>query len=88
MEHDAADQTGNTQKSRRDQRSGLLDDWINRDDLARELGVSVDTLARWETRRVGPACIRIGRKVHYKRSGVQKWLCDQEGRHPRSGTRK
>ena len=31
--------------------SGLLDDWMSRDDLAAELGVSVDTLSRWETRR-------------------------------------
>ena len=34
--------------------TGLLVGWLNRTDLARELTLSVDTLQRWETRRVGP----------------------------------
>jgi len=64
---------------------GLLDDWISRRMLAVELGVSVDTLARWETRRIGPVCVRIGRKVFYRRGAVQEWLRAQERSHP--GTR-
>ena len=43
--------------------TGLLVGWLNRTDLARELTLSVDTLQRWETRRVGPPCVRVGRKV-------------------------
>ena len=41
----------------------LLADWIGRDQLARELGLTADTLARWEARRQGPPCTRIGRRT-------------------------
>lgn len=67
---------------------GLLDDWMSRAELAQELGLSVDTLARWETRRIGPTCVRIGRKVIYRRGAVQEWLRDQERRRVGSGGRK
>ncbi|MDO5643726.1 MAG: transcriptional regulator [Paracoccus sp. (in: a-proteobacteria)] len=56
----------------------LTDGWMSRTDLARELGLTVDTLARWETRRIGPPCIRIGRKVLYRIEAVQDWMCSQE----------
>lgn len=56
----------------------LLDDWIPRSALAAELGLAADTLARWESRRIGPPCIRIGRRVVYRRAAVQQWLVDQE----------
>jgi len=67
---------------------GLLDDWISRRTLANELGLSVDTLARWETRRIGPTCVRIGRKVLYRRGAVQEWLRAQERPHTGSSGRK
>ncbi len=57
--------------------------WISRLDLALELGVSVDTLRRWEARRTGPPCVRAGRKVYYRRDAVQDWLEDQEQTAPR-----
>jgi hypothetical protein len=41
----------------------LIDSWLDRAELARQLALSVDTLQRWETRRVGPRCVRVGRKV-------------------------
>ncbi|WP_299847805.1 helix-turn-helix domain-containing protein [uncultured Paracoccus sp.] len=56
----------------------LLRGWISRYDLAQELGLSVDTLGRWERRRKGPACVRAGRKVLYRMSVVQDWLQSQE----------
>lgn len=59
---------------------GLLDDWMPRQELAGIIGVSADTLKRWETRRIGPPCIRIGRKVLYRRGAVRDWLIDQESR--------
>lgn len=62
----------------------LLNSWISRFDLAQELGLSVDTLGRWERRRKGPACVRAGRKVLYRLSAVQDWLQSQE--MPRVGT--
>ena len=42
----------------------LLVGWISRLDLALELGLSVDTLRRWEAMRTGPPCVRAGRKVY------------------------
>jgi len=67
---------------------GVLDEWMTRSELATELGLSIDTLARWETRRNGPLCIRIGRVVLYRRTAVQEWLRQQEQPHARSGRRK
>lgn len=60
--------------------TGLLVGWLNRTDLARELTLSVDTLQRWETRRMGPPCVRVGRKVLYRMEAVRDWLCEQESR--------
>jgi hypothetical protein len=61
----------------------FLRNWISRADLALELGVSTDTLRRWETMRFGPPCVRAGRKVFYRRTTVQDWLIDQEHAAPR-----
>jgi excisionase family DNA binding protein len=59
-------------------RPGLLSDWINREDLAEQLSVTTDTLARWATQGSGPPRIRIGRRVLYRRSSVEKWLVAKE----------
>jgi hypothetical protein len=60
----------------------LLADWISREQLACELGLTSDTLARWEARRQGPPCTRIGRKTLYRRVSVQDWIRAQEQVHP------
>ena len=60
--------------------TGLLTGWLDRTDLARELTLSVDTLQRWETRRIGPPCVRVGRKVLYRMEAVRDWLREQEAR--------
>jgi predicted DNA-binding transcriptional regulator AlpA len=53
---------------------GLLDDWISRHDLAISLGVSEDTLWRWDAKHTGPLSIKLGRKVYYRRATVRSWL--------------
>jgi hypothetical protein len=58
--------------------AALLSGWISRKDLAEALGVTVDTLGRWEARRFGPPCVRAGRMVLYRRRAVQDWLAAQE----------
>ena len=63
--------------------SGLLGGWISRLDLALELGLTVDTLRRWEAQRFGPPCVRAGRKVYYRRDAVHDWLQLQEVPSPR-----
>lgn len=70
---------------------GLLGGWISRTDLAQQLGVSEDTLRRWDVLRSGPPCIRAGRKIYYRRSAVIEWLEDQETadlRRARRGSRR
>jgi hypothetical protein len=56
----------------------LLDGWLDRVAVAAELGVSTDTLARWESRRVGPPCARVGRKVLYRAQAFRDWLTERE----------
>ena len=63
-----------------DEDTGLLTGWLNRTDLAWELTLSVDTLQRWETRRMGPPCVRVGRKVLFRMEAVRDWLREQEAR--------
>ena len=72
-----------TRTSLRSTSSGLLGSWISRLDLALELGLTVDTLRRWEAQRFGPPCVRAGRKVYYRRDAVQDWLQVQEVPSPR-----
>ena len=72
-----------TETARRPAAQGLLGGWISRLDLALELGVTVETLRRWEAIRFGPPCVRAGRKVFYRRDGVHDWLQLQEVPVPR-----
>lgn len=64
----------------------LLAGWISRAQLAAELGFKVDTLARWEARREGPPCSRIGRKVFYRRTAVESWLASLDAPQSRRAT--
>ncbi len=61
----------------------LLQGWISRTNLARELGVCEETLRRWADTRRGPAFVRAGRKILYRRSAVLEWLESQEMETPR-----
>ena len=72
-----------TRTSERSTQGGVLSGWISRLDLALELDLTVDTLRRWEARRVGPPCVRAGRKIYYRREAVQEWLQQQEQPTPR-----
>ena len=69
----------------KDKPRSLLVGWISRLELALELGVTVETLRRWEAQRFGPPCVRAGRKVYYRRDGVHDWLQLQEVPSPRRG---
>jgi hypothetical protein len=57
---------------------GLLKGWISRTDLAQELGVCEETLRRWTDARRGPACVKAGRRIFYRRQAVLDWLDAQE----------
>ena len=72
----------NTAPASQEQPLHLLAEWISREQLAGELGLASDTLARWEARQLGPPCTRIGRKVLYRRTSVQEWISAQEQGRP------
>lgn len=52
----------------------VLQDWVSREDLACDLGVTVDTLRRWALRRTGPSFTKAGRRVLYSRQAINDWL--------------
>ncbi|WP_114966378.1 helix-turn-helix domain-containing protein [Alkalilacustris brevis] len=63
--------------------AALLQGWISRTDLARELGVCEETLRRWADARHGPPFVKAGRKILYRRATVLDWLERQEDVAPR-----
>lgn len=52
---------------------GLLEGYELRDDLAKELGVSVETMRRWLRQGRFPR-VQLGRFVYVKRSDVKAWM--------------
>jgi hypothetical protein len=56
----------------------LLSEFFEKEELANELNKTPRTLDRWDTLGIGPPRTRIGRKVLYRRTSVQKWLAAQE----------
>lgn len=65
----------------------LSGEFLSPEALARELGVSPRTLARWHVERVAPPRIVIGRTVMYRREAVRQWLLDREEQPARKGRR-
>jgi hypothetical protein len=35
---------------------------------------SIRTLRKWRTRRIGPAWVKVGRRIVYPLSGIEPWL--------------
>mgnify|MGYP000441468265 FL=1 len=60
---------------------------ISEHDLAALRGVTVRTLQRERAQRRGPAFIKLGRKVYYRREAVNEWLRALEEIPVRSETR-
>ena len=57
-----------------------LSDLIDRETAAHLLGVAPRTLDRWHCEHVGPPRVLIGRKVRYRRTSLNDWVRDLEGR--------
>lgn len=60
--------------------TGLLNDYLTRPQLCQQLGISARTLIRWDSMRIGPPVTLIGRRAMYKRSSVETWLQEIEGK--------
>ena len=44
--------------------------------LAAELNLAVETLAEWRRQHRGPAYIKAGRRVLYRRDDIDTWLAN------------
>jgi hypothetical protein len=64
-------------------RESVLDDYLTRKQLARQIRRDERTLARWEMLRQGPPVTKVGRLVLYRRESVAEWLRNQERRRGR-----
>jgi hypothetical protein len=56
----------------------VLDSYLTEADLAKEIGRSPRTLARWRAIGEGPRYVRLGRQVFYRKTSVAAWLAGLE----------
>jgi hypothetical protein len=59
-------------------KSSLLVDYMPREEFAIDHQISLRTEARWRASRASPPHVRIGKKIWYRRAGVQDWLRARE----------
>jgi len=50
------------------------DPLLTSEETADYLGISIQTLYVWATRRIGPDRIKVGRYTRYRKSAVDAWL--------------
>lgn len=60
--------------------------FLNLQKAAEYLGLSPNTLYVWRHRRQGPPSFRMGRRVMYRISALDKWVRDQEVSDSRSNS--
>ena len=65
--------------------SALLDDYVQKDDLARDFDVSPRTIERWVRLRLLPPPIKIGRTRLYHIPSIRKSLEDRMEHNRRHG---
>jgi len=65
----------------------VLEDYLTRPELARQLGRTERTLARWAELRIGPPITNVGREPRYHIDSVRAWLKAQERQMPRERRR-
>jgi predicted DNA-binding transcriptional regulator AlpA len=56
----------------------VLDDYLTDEQLAKALGRSPRTIARWRSLNEAPPATRIGRQILYKLDSVKAWLASRE----------
>ena len=56
------------------QKTGIFEGYLTREQLAEKLGVTRATVARWSTQGIGPDLIKVGRKVFYHEDAIRDWL--------------
>lgn len=86
----AADRVGGRAKGGTHSARGppLLADYLSEHDAAPQLGQKVRTLRLWRQQGVGPAWIKVGRRVMYARATILAWLQSLERKPVRAGAGK
>jgi helix-turn-helix protein len=56
----------------------LLDDFVDDDGLAKELGRHHRTLKRWRDRGDGPPWIKLGGRILYHLPTIKEWLLSHQ----------
>ena len=64
-----------------------LKDLITEADYAKMRDVSVRTIQRERSLRMGPPFIKLGRTIYYRPEAIDAWLLAQEQIQPRAKTR-
>jgi|SRR6185312_12689650 len=59
----------------REQRPREVERALSEHEAAAMLGLSVATLRLWRHRKKGPAFLRLGRAVRYRRADVEHFMC-------------
>jgi hypothetical protein len=62
---------------------GILDGYISRPTLAKQLDKSERTIERWGREQIGPPVTFIGKQPFYNLDSVREWLRSCEQRIPR-----
>lgn len=62
----------------------MLQDLLSEKEYAAARGVCVRTVQRERALRTGPAFIRLGRKIYYRRAAIEAWLIAKEQEQPRA----
>jgi predicted DNA-binding transcriptional regulator AlpA len=55
--------------------------FLRREELARQLGLSLRTIDRWQPLRQGPPRVSMGRTVQHTIQSVSEWLTSKEPAH-------
>ena len=56
----------------------LLEDFLTRDEIAAELGVSPRTILRWQNQTDGIPYVMLGGRILYRRCSIGDWLQKRE----------
>lgn len=56
--------------------------WLDSHQVAKYLGVSIDTVRAWRYRGVGPVGHRVGRHVRYHRDEIDRWVREGDDCRP------
>jgi DNA-binding transcriptional MerR regulator len=65
----------------------LLSGYFTQQQVAAELKVSPRTVDRWRRLGEGPPITRLGRRLLYRKSSLEAWLCAREQQHRRVSSR-